>query len=455
MAIIRCPHCGTANREGSNFCNRCGAALPGLDVPHDEEDEATASSAGEEMDAELDASQSDGETDADSQTEGEAEKQTGDENEPEAPWLEMDFGSEDDAPPFDDDPAVVVAKSAQLLGGLPGLLSPVRIEVSGDELGAFTGTGGSGTQDVDLWRRVRTRMSTAPLLAGFARRGTGRRLESLKIRWLFLALFLAVTLPVILDFAWPAGSVMMLPGVEESYQTIESLPNNAQVLAYWAYDPSTAGEMDLVTLPVATHLFQRQAAISAITQLPGAPATAQRVLERARLQWQQNENLTVAAQGRSMPSIAYLPGGASTLGLVAQDPSNFQIDTIAMQNTSPWQAGTTPDLMLVFAAHADDVQNWLEQVQPGLTTPVVAVVAAGADPVLRPYLDSGQLSGLVSGYDGGFNYQRLMDEAAKRNSDGRYDFYLVLQDWGALVFFLAIVLGNFAAILRRGEGGED
>ncbi len=155
-----------------------------------------------------------------------------------------------------------------------------------------------------------------------------------------------------------------------------------------------------------------------------------------------------------MPSIAYLPGGASVLGLIAQDSSQVQANTIDFQNTSAWQTGR-PDLMLVVAAHADDVQNWLEQVHPGLPTPVVAAVAAGADPVLRPYFDSEQLVGLTSGYDGGFNYQRLMDEEAQRSSDGRYDFFLVLQDWGALVFFLAIVLGNFAAILRRGEDGDS
>ncbi len=450
MAIIRCPHCGTANREGSNFCNRCGAALPEPEDARNEQDDTAATTGDPD---ELEATTDNVEADQ-SLSEGDDEQpnEPSESDENDAPRVEVDFGSEEDAPPFDDDPAVVAAKSATRLSAMPGLLSPVRIEVSGDELGAqVAATATAGANDVELWRRIRTRMSTPPLLAGFSRVGAGRRFENLKIRWLFFTLFLAVTLPVILDFTWPPGSVIMLPGVAESYQTVESLPINAHVLVYWAYDQSTAGEMDLVALPVATHLFQHQASISAIAQLPGAPATAQRVLEQARLQWQQNENLTVAARGRVMPSIAYVPGGASILAYVAQDlpqVGNFAID---FQNTSTWQ-GNQPDLMVVYAAHADDVQNWLEQVQPALRTPVVAVVAAGADPVLRPYYDSGQLVGLVSGYDGGFNYQRLMDEDAQRYSDGRYDFYLVLQDWGALVFFLAIVLGNFSAILRRREG---
>ncbi|KKK47040.1 hypothetical protein LCGC14_3159210, partial [marine sediment metagenome] len=112
-----------------------------------------------------------------------------------------------------------------------------------------------------------------------------------------------------------------------------------------------------------------------------------------------------------------------------------------------------PDLSIVFAAQADDVQHWLEQVQPLNQAPVVAVVAAGADPVVRPYLDSGQLAGLVSGFDGAYNYQRLLDEQAGRDDTGWLDMQLVLQDWGQFVFFLAIVLGNFAAVLSRGQRG--
>ena len=32
MSSQLCPHCGTPNRAGSNFCNRCGADLRGVDL---------------------------------------------------------------------------------------------------------------------------------------------------------------------------------------------------------------------------------------------------------------------------------------------------------------------------------------------------------------------------------------------------------------------------------------
>ena len=39
MSTIRCPHCGTANRVGSNFCNRCGVDLRDSNVESGAPDE--------------------------------------------------------------------------------------------------------------------------------------------------------------------------------------------------------------------------------------------------------------------------------------------------------------------------------------------------------------------------------------------------------------------------------
>ncbi|RIK46063.1 MAG: hypothetical protein DCC57_15885 [Chloroflexi bacterium] len=40
MSITRCPHCGTANRAGSNFCNGCGTDLRNPDARPEEGPEA-------------------------------------------------------------------------------------------------------------------------------------------------------------------------------------------------------------------------------------------------------------------------------------------------------------------------------------------------------------------------------------------------------------------------------
>ena len=47
------------------------------------------------------------------------------------------------------------------------------------------------------------------------------------------------------------------------------------------------------------------------------------------------------------------------------------------------------------------------------------ITPTGADPILRPYWNSGQLSGLVSGFDGAFSYQELKPQSVSPASDQR------------------------------------
>jgi hypothetical protein len=110
-------------------------------------------------------------------------------------------------------------------------------------------------------------------------------------------------------------------------------------------------------------------------------------------------------------------------------------------------------LAVLFAARAEDVQIWLEQVQPLNDVAVVAVTSAGADPLLRPYLDSGQLTGLVSGFDGAYAYEELAGFSRPLAAEEVARVRLAAQNWGQLALLLILVLGNLAGLF--GSGGRD
>ena len=114
-----------------------------------------------------------------------------------------------------------------------------------------------------------------------------------------------------------------------------------------------------------------------------------------------------------------------------------------------------PALAIVVAAQAEDVQQWLEQVQPLAPAPVVAFTGAGADPILRPYLASGQLQGLVSGFDGAASYQQLrarpLNYTLNYAGDGRWLQQLVAQNWGHVALLLILLLGNLRGLLWGGS----
>jgi hypothetical protein len=105
-------------------------------------------------------------------------------------------------------------------------------------------------------------------------------------------------------------------------------------------------------------------------------------------------------------------------------------------------------LAVIFAAQAQDVQQWLEQVQPQNRVPTAAVTAAGAAPLLQPYQDSGQLIGLVSGYDGAAAYTgHLLDESIP-TEPSQLQRQILGQHYGLLAFLAIVALGNIAALLN-------
>lgn len=404
MAAALCPHCGTPNRAGSNFCNRCGADLRGEPLPPVDPSATTSDAPGS------------------APPEGAP---------PAQPWLAPGFLGADDAPYVNDDEELAAldalptlpAPAARLVSGVQGLLDPIRVAAmpqddapSGEAPGAPELPFGAGQL-----RRVRSLLAEEPVLAS----SPALRPASTRPLWLpaiFLLFGLSVTLLLWSGWPLPAGAPMLWQGVESGFAAVDRLQQGARVQLLWAYDPATAGEMELVSAPVLRHLLARGATLDVVSLLPNGPATARRVfatVEAARL-----PDLSAIGVRRAL-DVRFLPGGATVLPLLGTERA---------------------DLAVVFGAQAEDVQQWLEQVAPVNCAPVLAVTSAGADPPLRPFLDSGQLVGLVSGYDGAYHYYELLGEtppAAVRSLRTQ----VAGQGYGALAILAIIVLGNLAALL--------
>ncbi len=74
-----------------------------------------------------------------------------------------------------------------------------------------------------------------------------------------------------------------------------------------------------------------------------------------------------------------------------------------IQNLSDFAA------VIILTDNADTGRNWIEQAGPRLgSTPMVMIISAQAEPMIRPYFDSGQLKGLVSGLSDAKIYEQTI-----------------------------------------------
>lgn len=511
MATISCPHCGVSNRSGSNYCNHCGKRLTSVNDAETQSERRSESESFEQTTADthtLDVQprqREPNQQDSVPSTAQPAEREfiaSDSDVSREQPWLqpEPEPGvSEFVQHQMSTESSEEIRGAARLLTGVQGLIDPLAIapvkptaesdksqqqptkEANQQPLTTAPAMPELEDADIRFWRQVMQRepvQRTESLMIGAHDRIV------LRIPWIFGLLGLCIGIPLLLQFGGPVGQPQQLTGVSDAFQVVEDLSPNALVLIYWAYDPATAGEMDMIAQPVIYHLLIQNSQLVLVSLLPGGPASARRLLHQI-----ENETDVRFISPQPIDS-GYLPGGATILPLFAYNLTHVLApilteatgDSIGISVGQPnplERQNIRPALSLVLAANAEDAQEWLEQVQPLTSEPLIAVVSAGADPILRPYLDSGQLSGLVSGFDGASVYQAFLSRPEQLFDQTRavgvqtqeiqteriqtvdtlpndqIRRHLIAQNWGQLAFIVVIIFGNLALLTSRRSEEKD
>ena len=103
----------------------------------------------------------------------------------------------------------------------------------------------------------------------------------------------------------------------------------------------------------------------------------------------------------------------------------------------------------------DTARAWIEQAEPVLEpSPLLMVVSAQAEPMIRPYYDSGQVQGMVTGLAGGAAYEN------KRGRSGLASEYWDAFSLSLLVATILILIGglvnaSLSSLARNKRKGEE
>ncbi len=347
------------------------------------------------------------------------------------------------APPAPQQPTA----AAHLLAGIPDSLAPsVAVEVAGQREIAL---------DARLDEAQQARVATLAVLLGLEDREVkldedGRPIpvdhaeEAVRIRdaatrararsrrkpmrvVVTLALLAALVLPFFVDVSGLIGlpETTLDPAVHGTLDTaIEALEPGAMVLVGFEYGPTAAGELDALTNVLMTHMLVRGVRPVIISTNPAGVLQARNVMADLAQDAFILQSLGRPARPLAMPDdyviLPYLPGGivglrsltatstdtgALNRGLflvdVAGDPTGLDVQFLQMAF----------DLILVLGERGEDVRQWVEQVGVPIKLPMAAAVSVSAEPVARPYLQSGQLIGLLAGYRDAYKYTGVLADA--------------------------------------------
>ncbi len=253
-----------------------------------------------------------------------------------------------------------------------------------------------------------------------------------------LVLLVVAWLPSVFGGLVPPLPEGIPPEVMATNRLISALPAQPPVLLAVDYNPAWRAEMEAAAEPVVDHLMVRGARLAVLSTQPMGPALAEHFIHGPLGSHGYRE-------GEQYVNLGYLSGGMAALQHLAASPmaaAPWSIQGYAAWETPPL-AGVHRlsdfALVMVITDDPDIARAWVEQVQPHLgDTPLVMVVSAQAEPLVRPYYESQppQVQGMVTGLMGGLAYMRLTG----RLGEG-------VQYWGGFTW------GIWAAILLLVLGG--
>ena len=265
-------------------------------------------------------------------------------------------------------------------------------------------------------------------------------LETLDRRWIFLAMGIAVAIPIFFHLGLvPEPS----PPVKAFYETIENLPRHSRVLCSLDYDPGSKAELDPMSIAVLRHLLQNGHKPVVITLWQTAPSMIEGVCNQvcarefkkeygkdyAYLGLKEGREAVMVAMGRSIrdayPEDFYgTPIGNLPLMQDIENYSSFAL----LVNVSAGYPGT---------------KEYVQYVEARFSIPLISGASAVSVPEYAAYYQAGQLKGLLTGMTGAAEYESLIHrpDVAILAMDG--------QTIGHFVIIGFILLGNLVFLINR------
>jgi hypothetical protein len=266
-------------------------------------------------------------------------------------------------------------------------------------------------------------------------------LANLDRRWLFAIMGLLVLGPLLYPLSLPLQVSREVLGFRDA---IDKVPNGSHVFMSCDFDPGSIAEMEPMTRTAMRHLLSKDCKV-VITCLwnagPGVVDSLTR--ETAR-------EFPGKTYGVDWLFLGYKAGNEAVMVVMGQGFANaFPRDYSGGDTRSyPIMANVRDyasfPLFVNISSGYPGTKEWVQQVQTRFNIPMVAGCTAVSAPEYYPYLQSGQLLGLLGGMAGAAEYEKSRGETGKATKG------MDAQSLGHIFVAICIIAGN---LVRRGRQG--
>lgn len=275
-------------------------------------------------------------------------------------------------------------------------------------------------------------------------------LDRLDRRWIFLIVGLLVLVPLL----WPIGlPIVPTTPVRQYHDAIAAIPDGSTVLMSCDYDPASTPELGPMAETSLRQLWDKRCKIVVTVLWNGGAAVVDQTIERVADEYRARG--IPLKDGVDYVNLGYKSGNEAVMVLMGQGiASAFPVDQHGrvtarlpiMRNVTDFSSFP---LLVNISAGYPGTKEWVQQVNSRFHLPMVSGCTAVSAPEFFPYLQSGQLRGLLGGMAGAAEYEVLRKERGAATSG------MDAQSMAHLFIALCIVLGNVVHRTRRKEGASS
>lgn len=274
-------------------------------------------------------------------------------------------------------------------------------------------------------------------------------LPTLDRRWIFLAMLLAVALPIYAQRTFPEKPTKEVLDV---FNYVENLDEGSNVLFSLDYAPSTEGELGPMTKALIRHCAVKRHKMYFMTLYPeGQPlleSNIRDVIER---------EFPALEYGEDYVNLGYNPGqevaiivmGTDFKKMFPTDNDKRPLDSIPM--TEDLTSLKQMDLVVTISTGYPGIKEWVQYAQGPYRVKVASGATAVQAPQAYPYIPN-QLLGVLAAIKGAAEYEAAL--AAKYPQFRAREYQVAIrrmapQFWAHLLIIGLIVLGNGIYVAER------
>lgn len=270
------------------------------------------------------------------------------------------------------------------------------------------------------------------------------KLANLDRRIIYAIVFLSLSIPLI----WPLGlNITVGRETRELYEFIESLPPGTRVIVSMDTSPGGYGELASGAAAVLNHMARKGIKVIGMGFFDTGPSLLEIAFGGSEFKNKE--------YGVDYVNLGYLAGGETAIAAMARNiPESFPRDYRGNATASlPIMEGikTVKDVALVvtISSGTPGVPEWIRQVGDPLKVPIATAVVAVNVPNMTPYIQTGQLQGMIPSMKGAAGYESLLGVA------GLGTRAMGAQSVSHLAILAFVILGNIIhQATKNSQGGR-